>query len=95
MININSLNEYYDGIKEVFNKLKQEYNEYIITDDKIILKDHLFENDMIKYFSSDTFNIFTYGKTKSFCDNYMYPDCGETTIRNLINLICLKDNKFN
>ena len=92
MTNIDSLNEYYNGIKAVFDIYGPEYNIFI--NDKNLI-DRPFENDMIKYFSSDSFNIFNYGKTKSFCDSLMYPDCGETTIRNLINLICLKDNKFN
>ena len=38
---------------------------------------------------------FLNSKTNNFCnDNGTFPDCGETTARKFINLICLNENKF-
>ena len=42
------------------------------------------------------FKIFNQEHAEDFCDNSeeTYPDCGEVTARNLINLICFNENKF-
>ena len=42
------------------------------------------------------FKIYNQEQSDTFCEEKSrYPDCGETTVRNIINLICFKDNYFN
>jgi len=93
MSDINSLKQYYAGIKYIFENYKPEYNDYIINNNVNIE----FEKYMITNFNSTYFKVLDYSYVKNFCnDKDKYPDCGETTARNLINLICfdIKNNKF-
>jgi hypothetical protein len=93
-----AINEYYQGIQEVFNITnKYSSNIYNIclthsTDSNIT-----FEEIIIKMNTPD-FIDFKYNRARPFCYNdeheTKYPDCGETTMRNLINLICFKDGIF-
>ena len=56
---------------------------------------HSFEEIVFKIVDKP-FKIFNQEQSKNFCENgkKTYPDCGEVTARNLINLICFKENKF-
>jgi len=56
---------------------------------------HSFEEIVFKIVDKP-FKIFNQEWAKDFCGNgkKTYPDCGEVTARNLINLICFKENKF-
>ena len=101
--NDNGIDEYYKGIYEVFTIC----DKYISKSDKDILqcnekveeKNKLynsFESILIKITTTE-FNIYSYSKAHHFCNNIKpitYSDCGETTLRNFINLICFDGTKF-
>jgi len=91
--------KYYEGINEVFSII----NKYLPEDQKITLivtssdptpNPDSFEN-LIFTITDESFKIYNQEQSNAFCDSKKeYPDCGETTIRNLINLICFKDNHY-
>jgi hypothetical protein len=58
-----------------------------------IIADHTYEDAVIEL-TVFPFNVYTYYRSKGFYSNHEYPDCGETTSRNLINLFCYKSNAF-
>ena len=99
--NDEGISEYYKGINEVFSII----NKYLPEDKKITLintssdptpNPDSFEN-LIFQITSEPFKIYNQEQSDTFCDltkKIKYPDCGETTVRNLINLICFKDNRF-
>ena len=94
------ISKYYEGINEVFSII----NKYLPEDKPILLiitasdpTPYSFENLIFKIVN-EPFKIYNQEQSNTFCDltgKSRYPDCGETTVRNLINLICLKDNYFN
>jgi hypothetical protein len=55
--------------------------------------DNKFEKNIL-ILSKKPFIIYNQESSNSFCNNRQYSDCGETTCRNLINLICYNGNKF-
>ena len=92
--NDNDINEYYIGIQDVFN-ITNKYSPYIYnicpstTANKQSLI--LFEEAVIKTITTE-FIVFPQKQARPFCfadvNEKTYPDCGETTMRNLINLLC-------
>ena len=98
--NDDEVNRYYEGIQDVFNITnKYSPNIYNICPATIPIskKNITFEEIVIKTISSD-FTVYRQEKSRSFChvsennNKYTYPDCGETTMRNLINLLCFDVN---
>ena len=92
--NDNDINEYYIGIQDVFNITnKYSYNIYNICPLTTLSRRSqiLFEEAVIKTVTID-FIVFHQKSARPFCyddiNEKKYPDCGETTIRNLINLLC-------
>ena len=91
--NNSNIDEYYQGIQDVFN-ITNKYSSNIYN---ICLLSNMdsnmsFEEIVIKTITLD-FIEFTQEYTRPFCfinneKENTYPDCGETTIRNLINLLC-------
>jgi len=56
--------------------------------------------EIIYKLTYEPFKIYAQGTPKNFCspanqNKGTYPDCGEVVARNLINLLCINDNKFN
>jgi len=93
----NGIKEYYEGINEffkIFNKYNNNKFKLIDINRNIDNSVNLFEKNIINMFKKD-FIIFNQQQSLNFCnENSTYADCVETTMRNLINLICLNDNKF-
>ena len=93
------IQEYYNGINEVFNIC----NKYI--DVPLRLIDLEYKNEDPNSFEQITFNvtykdfiIYNQEWAQHFCPNANlknknYPDCVEVTIRNLINLFCFNEGK--
>jgi hypothetical protein len=108
--NKNGIKEYYDGINEVFNIVNKYLGEEKSFENIIIPSDFIssvfIHDDTLEKPNNDSFElclfkiterfiIFDQEKSSNFCyPKFVYPDCGETTARNLINLICFNDNKF-
>jgi hypothetical protein len=92
--------EYYTGINQVFALL----NKYISSDYQYepVSFDTQTNSDTDDTFESIVYNItkepfIVFGQewSKDFCNpGNKYPDCGEVTARNLINLLCFNNDKF-
>jgi hypothetical protein len=99
--NDEGINKYYEGINEVFyiiNKYLTEDKQNLINTAYVpIPNPDSFENLIFKI-TEEPFKIYNQEQSDTFCDStaekIKYPDCGETTVRNFINLICFKDNRF-
>ena len=95
--NDKGITQYYDGLYTIFCI----YNSYNMN--KTLLDGinqnkyndtNSFEN-IIFQITSVPFNIYNQEQSYNFCvEGGTYPDCYETTARNLINLICFDDNKY-
>jgi hypothetical protein len=107
--NKTGIEEYYVGINEVFdivNKYLEEkhikkiiipsdFKCNIFTNDDILKKPNNDSFELCIFKITERFKIFDQEKSSNLCSpKFTYSDCGETTARNLINLICFKDNKF-
>jgi hypothetical protein len=107
--NKNDIQDYYHGINEVFNIVNKYLGEKhieIINIPSNFISDIFTLEDLIKKPNNDTFElcifkiietfkVLDYEKSYNLCHpKFTFPDCGETTARNLINLICFHDNKF-
>jgi len=97
--NDEGIKEYYNGINEVFEIFK-EYElsnkcEPITIDTPILsYKDNTFES-IVYNINKQPFTVLGQEWSKNFCIlNDTYPDCGEVTARNLINLLCFNNVKF-
>ena len=93
--NYNGILQYYQGIDEVFTII----NKYILVAEKQIYTiypgiDNKFEQNILNM-SKIEFNVFGYEWSNNFCNDLKYSDCGETTARNLINLLCYDGISFN
>jgi hypothetical protein len=95
-----AIDEYYDGIQEVFNITnKYSPNIYNICPSTTRQTNKIsFEEAVIKTVTTD-FIVFVQKSARPFCfinneNEDTYPDCGETTMRNLINLLCFRDGIF-
>ena len=95
------IDDYYQGIEDIFtiiNKYSSNIYNICTNYEEAELEDtsFIFEEVMIRTTMTSEFNIFSQGYSFPFCDNQNnYPDCSETTMRNLINLICFEKHKFN
>ena len=94
--NKNGIKEYYEGINEIF----MHYNEL----DKVKIKLINIPNDFLEdkrgsdfqeelILINSNFHIYEQESPINIC-NVKFPDCGEQTIRNFINMICLNGNFF-
>jgi hypothetical protein len=97
--NDDGIKEYYKGINDVFNILNKylEPNEQLPYCNRSLSNtDESFEQ-IVFDITNEKFKIYNQEWTKNFCQNgdKTYSDCGETTTRNLINLICFNENEFN
>ena len=97
------IDKYYQGIQDVFN-ITNKYSPNIYNICPVSSNPErqiTFEEAIIKTTTTE-FTVFRQERSRSFCDVdnnnslYNYPDCGETTIRNLINLLCfdVRTGKF-
>lgn len=98
--NYSGILEYYSGINEVFCLLnryfKQERWYRFINTSAQSISTVSFESVIIKITQKE-FKIHSQEWAKNFCDTMAkstYPDCGETTARNLINLLCFNGVNF-
>ena len=97
--NDEGIEQYYNGINEVFciiNKYFLLQNKYLDVNN-VSKKTDSFEKIIFKI-TYEPFIIYNQEKALNFCiPNSVdkYADCGEVTARNLINLICFVDDKFN
>ena len=101
--NDDGITQYYNGINEVFSiitKCDAKFAQYR----QIDLKnppDNNFESQLIEM-TREVFTIYNQEWSRHFCRNpyppkdrkTSYPDCGEVTARNLINLLCFDGEKF-
>jgi hypothetical protein len=92
--NDNGITEYYQGINEVFNLLSG-----IIDIPSLVLqrqeKTNSFEEIVVKN-TQQEFKIYNQEWAQNFCikSQPKYPDCGETTALNLINLLIFNGSVF-
>ncbi len=88
------IKKYYNGINEVFSIMNKYVPvKYTLVDFTTVLPSN-FEK-IIAELLKKPFKIYNQEWSNNFClVNNTYPDCGETTARNLINLICFDGNKF-
>jgi hypothetical protein len=107
--NKTGIEEYYVGINEVFdivNKylgekhikkiiIPSDFKSNIFTIEDILKKPNNDSVELCIFKITERFKIFDQEKSNNLCSpKFTYSDCGETTARNLINLICFNDNKF-
>jgi hypothetical protein len=96
------IEEYYIGINEVFgiiNKYLPEDKRYLLIniDKKKSSNSDTNSFEQIVYeITYESFKIYNQEWAKNFCSSgkNTYPDCGEVTARNLINLLCWDEKKF-
>ena len=102
--NDRGIEQYYVGINEIFRKI----NKYLPSNKRYLpLKKNVkelpadsFEKILVEI-TFEPFKIYNQEWAKHFCpiiikkDNETYPDCGEVTARNLINLICWNETTNN
>ncbi len=88
------IKKYYDGINEVFSIMNKYLPvKYTLVDFTTVLPSN-FEKIIVELLKKP-FKIYNQEWSNNFCPVVdAYSDCGETTARNLINLICFDDNKF-
>jgi hypothetical protein len=99
--NDEGIKNYYEGINEVFeicNKYLNKPFSKIDFNQSSNEKSNSFEN-IIYNITTKNFNVYSQEWAKHFCsmlidDKPTYPDCGEVTARNLINLICYNRINF-
>ena len=93
--NDEGIKQYYEGIDEVFKMLEFHIKPFVFNYNKTDEPNNTFEK--IVFDLTDKFVIFGQEQSKHYClssNSKTYPDCGETTARNLINLACFNNNKF-
>ena len=99
----NGILSYYEGINEVFTIINRCISistlknkpipilKYNIIDTNNLTINNNFEKTILKI-TNKSFNIYNQEWSKHFCNiknnKPLYPDCGEVTARNLINLMC-------
>jgi hypothetical protein len=91
------INEYYKGCNEILEIFKIYDDIKPINLEYENNNENSFENIVFKISKKD-FIIYKQELSRHFCNDIStYPDCGETTARNLINLICFdsQNNNFN
>jgi hypothetical protein len=94
------LNEYFKGVTDILNIIDpnsdviNKISPITIPENKTSTK---FEDCIYTYLSQNKIDIFNYGYSNNFCENEnsSYPDCGETTLRNFINILLYDDNLSN
>ncbi len=86
------IDDYYEGVKEIFDIA----NITMTGEGKI---DYTFEEAILPIiYSQNPIQIYNQEQTLHFCDSKetnTYPDCGETSVRNLINILCFENGVFN
>jgi hypothetical protein len=97
--------EYYRGINEIFNLInecteKKRNNcegipKYVQIDLDNPPDDNIFESKLIEI-TNEKILLFNQEQAKYICNGkiLLYPDCGETVLRNLINLLCFNGSIF-
>jgi hypothetical protein len=93
--NDEGIKNYYEGIDEVFQMLEFHIAPFSLNYNRSDEPNNVFEK--IVFEITDKFVIFGQEKSKHYCASSgsdEYPDCGETTARNLINLICFNNDTF-
>jgi hypothetical protein len=90
--------QYYRGINDIFDMVSQCTNcsqyEQINTIEPY--KKNTFESLLVEI-TKENFIIYSQEWSNNFCSTALkptYPDCGEVTARNLINLLCFNGDKF-
>ena len=101
--NDNGIVEYYNGIKEIFDFLNKLPSIQLLCIKPLVLKDkctppipNSFEKTVIKITHKE-FKIYSQEQAQDFCNGQIitrYPDCGEITALNLINLLCFNGVNF-
>ena len=102
--NDNGIAEYYEGVKEIFDFLNDLPSIQLLGIKPLVLKDkytppipNSFEETVIKITQKE-FKIYSQEKAQHFCtvntESSTYPDCGEITALNLINLLCFNGSIF-
>jgi len=97
--------EYYNGINEIFcivNKYFLKKYSYIDTNKKPQQTNSFDSFERIIFsITTEQFKIYNQEWSKNFCtesktNKNTYPDCGESTLRNFVNLLCVNvnGNKF-
>ena len=93
------IKEYYIGINQGFELINKCFGtQYTSINIDSVAINPTFENMLFKI-TAKPFKIYNQEWAKNFCKipeniNKTYPDCGEVTSRNLINLICFDGTKF-
>ena len=103
--NDTGIDEYYAGIKEVFDIVNMqfpesplEFNESntvkrIKTADPWDNRDNKSFEQLVLDITHTHFTLYTQERANNFCGDY-YPDCGETSARNIINILCFDGMRF-
>ena len=96
---MDGIKQYYEGINDIFKDVKIQaidveagYKKY----EEQKYEENSFEDIIGKLVKRDI-KVINYEYAKTFCDENgknTYPDCVETTMRNLINLLCFDGVKF-
>jgi hypothetical protein len=93
--NQDGINDYYKGIQEIFeifNKYNSEKPPLIIGNSQVsasVNANKSFE-ELALYIAGVDFMLYSQESSMTFCDGsqQIYSDCGETTVRNIINIFC-------
>ncbi len=86
------IDDYYEGVKEIFdiaNITMTGEGEIDYTFEKAILP-IIYSQNPIQIYNQDWALHFCHSK-----EQQTYPDCGESSVRNLINILCFENDVFN
>ena len=93
----NGIKQYYEGINEVIQIFNDNFDldKYEIININYVPDKYEFENLVFQLLKED-FIIYNQESAKNFCFSFHgeYADCGETTSRNLINVLCYNGIQF-
>ncbi len=102
------IEKYYEGIQEIFtifNNYNPNPGKHLIIDD-IYTSSSLSSSsssiktfeELVLYITNDDFMIYLQESSQNFCKPLKYDtyaDCGETTVRNIINILCFNEGTRN
>ena len=98
--NNNGFDKYYEGIQKVFNIVNQCFPEqnFVLKEKPVSNISPLSFEQIVLESTRSEFQLYQQEQSLHFCKTATqsyYADCGETTVRNIINILCYDGKKFN